>query len=226
MHPEVAVRLQLGDGSLAKLDPCSGASVCVSVYDIFVHLPTPCSRYAADPRRSSRSPSDLRLNTTSRAGVAHAPPRVRDTGVQGAVDGDAGGTMVGSPRRDIGTARTIAGLRVTPLRRHQLLDAVCATLDQRSPLRMTFLNPDYARRALLDPRLKQDINSFDLVLVDGNGVRLMTPLFGFRVPERLDTDSVAPDLFRRSPGDTVASSCSGVPRRWRSRRAKGLRGVS
>ena len=72
----------------------------------------------------------------------------------------------------------------------------CTALEQREPLRISFLNPDYARRALLDRRLFDDINSFDLVAVDGNGVRLVTPLFGFTVPERLDTDSLAPDLFR------------------------------
>jgi N-acetylglucosaminyldiphosphoundecaprenol N-acetyl-beta-D-mannosaminyltransferase len=90
----------------------------------------------------------------------------------------------------------LCGIKVSPLRRGELLDLVSAALKENHPLRLTFLNPDYARRALLDPELKAAINSFDVVLVDGNGVRLLTPLYGFWVPERLDTDSVAPDVFR------------------------------
>jgi N-acetylglucosaminyldiphosphoundecaprenol N-acetyl-beta-D-mannosaminyltransferase len=85
---------------------------------------------------------------------------------------------------------------VSSLRRDELLDEVARALDDRQPLRITFLNPDYARRALLSPALLDDINGFDVVAVDGNGVRLVTGLFGFTVPERLDTDSLAPDLFR------------------------------
>ena len=61
----------------------------------------------------------------------------------------------------------------------------------RRRLSVTYLNPDYARRALLSDTLCSDINAFDLVLVDGNGVRLLAPMFGFSVPERLDTDRVA-----------------------------------
>ncbi len=68
-------------------------------------------------------------------------------------------------------------------------------LEGRRPLRLTFLNPDYARRALLDETLARAINGFDVVAVDGNGVRLLTPVYGFTVPERLDTDSLAPVLF-------------------------------
>jgi N-acetylglucosaminyldiphosphoundecaprenol N-acetyl-beta-D-mannosaminyltransferase len=91
---------------------------------------------------------------------------------------------------------SVAGIRISPLRRPEVLRLVEAALDERTTLRLTFLNPDYARRALRDPQLLADINEFDLVLVDGNGVRLLTPLYGFSVPERLDTDSLAPDLFR------------------------------
>ena len=97
-----------------------------------------------------------------------------------------------SPKR----SRWLAGIKVSPLRYRGLLDLVAEALGGSRPLRLTFLNPDYARRALLDPELKAAINSFDLVLVDGNGVRLLTPLYGFWVPERLDTDSVAPEIFR------------------------------
>jgi len=91
---------------------------------------------------------------------------------------------------------SVAGIRISPLRRLDVLQLVETAFDERASLRLTFLNPDYARRALLDRQLLADINAFDLILVDGNGVRWLTPLYGFSVPERLDTDSLAPDLFR------------------------------
>lgn len=92
--------------------------------------------------------------------------------------------------------RSFAGIKVSPVRRADLLDGLDRA-DTTRPLTVTYLNPDYARRALRSPRLRDDINAFDVVLVDGNGVRLLTPLFGFTVPERLDTDSLAPDVFGR-----------------------------
>jgi N-acetylglucosaminyldiphosphoundecaprenol N-acetyl-beta-D-mannosaminyltransferase len=93
--------------------------------------------------------------------------------------------------------RDFAGIKVSPLRRADVLAELDRANRQPGVVTVTFLNPDYARRALLGPQLRADINRFDLVLVDGNGVRLLTPLFGFTVPERLDTDSLAPDVFGR-----------------------------
>lgn len=90
----------------------------------------------------------------------------------------------------------LAGIKVTAMRKAELLDVAARALTGKERVHLTFLNPDYARRALLDDGIRRDINSFDLVAVDGNGVRLLTPLYGFSVPERLDTDSLAPDLFR------------------------------
>ena len=47
------------------------------------------------------------------------------------------------------TTHRLAGIKVNALRREELLGAVATALDEREPLRVTFLNPDYARRALL-----------------------------------------------------------------------------
>lgn len=92
--------------------------------------------------------------------------------------------------------RSFAGIKVSPLTRGAALSVIDSALDNHAaPLTATFLNPDYARRALRNPDLLRDMNTFDLVLVDGNGVRIFTPLFGFTVPARLDTDSFAPELF-------------------------------
>jgi N-acetylglucosaminyldiphosphoundecaprenol N-acetyl-beta-D-mannosaminyltransferase len=93
--------------------------------------------------------------------------------------------------------RVFAGIKTSPLRCDDVLAAIDARVADRQTMTVTFLNPDYARRALQSEPLRRDINAFDLVLVDGNGVRLLTPLFGFTVPERVDTDSLAGALFRR-----------------------------
>ena len=103
--------------------------------------------------------------------------------------------MDGGGRWD-GCSRDFAGLKVSPLRRGEVLTRLQVALDRVEPLTVTFINPDYARRAMKTSGWDA-INAFDLVLVDGNGVRLLTPLFGFTVPERLDTDSLATALFAR-----------------------------
>lgn len=93
------------------------------------------------------------------------------------------------PDRDFG------GIKVSAVTAAELVHRLRQALDQRSPISVTFLNPDYARRAFRSEPLRRDINRFDLVLVDGIGVQLLAPLFGFRVPARLDTDSVSPLVF-------------------------------
>jgi N-acetylglucosaminyldiphosphoundecaprenol N-acetyl-beta-D-mannosaminyltransferase len=95
----------------------------------------------------------------------------------------------------LGSQRSFGGIAVSAVTRDGALTRLRRCIDEGGRLTVTFLNPDYARRAFRDRRLRNDINSFDLVLVDGNGVRWISPLFGFRVPERLDTDSLAPQLF-------------------------------
>ncbi len=97
-------------------------------------------------------------------------------------------------------ARLFAGIKLSVIDRSQFLAVIEGALDSRERVWVTFLNPDYARRAMLDGVLRTDVNAFDLVLTDGHGVRLVTRLFGFRVPERLATDSVAPDLLSRLSG--------------------------
>ena len=94
-----------------------------------------------------------------------------------------------------GCARDFGGIKVSVIGESRLLRLIRDCLVRRSRLDITFLNPDYARRAFLDARLRDHIDRFDLVLVDGHGIRLLAPLFGFRIPARLDTDSIAPKLF-------------------------------
>jgi N-acetylglucosaminyldiphosphoundecaprenol N-acetyl-beta-D-mannosaminyltransferase len=91
--------------------------------------------------------------------------------------------------------RSFGGIRVSVTTRTELLAVVRERIGGRAPVSITFLNPDYARRAFRDGALRACIDAFDVVLVDGNGVKWTAPLFGFRVPERLDADGLAPALF-------------------------------
>lgn len=92
-------------------------------------------------------------------------------------------------------ARDFGGIKVSVIREPRLLRLIRDRLVSKSRLDITFLNPDYARQAFLDAGLRDRIRRFDLVLVDGHGVRWLAPLFGFRIPVRLDTDSIAPKVF-------------------------------
>jgi N-acetylglucosaminyldiphosphoundecaprenol N-acetyl-beta-D-mannosaminyltransferase len=94
-----------------------------------------------------------------------------------------------------GTDRDFGGIKLSAITADEVMHIVHSHLSAPAPLSVTFVNPDYARRAFQDDRLRARVNAFDLVLVDGNGVRWLAPLFGIRVPERLDTDGLAPRLF-------------------------------
>ncbi len=91
---------------------------------------------------------------------------------------------------------SFAGIPVSLLDVGDLMAHALAAFTSGSRLLVTCINPDYARQALRSVALLDDINRFDLVLVDGNGVRLMAWVLGVRVPQRLDTDLVAPLLLR------------------------------
>ena len=92
-------------------------------------------------------------------------------------------------------ARDFGGIKCSAIGGPRFLRITRDRLERKEPLDITFLNPDYARRAFLDARLRDHIGRFDLVLVDGHGIQLLAPLFGFRIPARLDTDTVAPKVF-------------------------------
>lgn len=91
--------------------------------------------------------------------------------------------------------RDFGGIKLSAIPLDDFLPLVRSHLTNRIRLDITYLNPDYARRAFRDAGLRDRINRFDLVLVDGIGVKLLAPLFGFRVPTRLDTDFITPQVF-------------------------------
>jgi N-acetylglucosaminyldiphosphoundecaprenol N-acetyl-beta-D-mannosaminyltransferase len=96
---------------------------------------------------------------------------------------------------DLAFRRDFAGIAVSPWRWADLLAAVQDALTGGGPVAITSLNPDYARRAWRSPALRDWINAFDAVCVDGVGVQLLCPLYGFVAPQRLDTDAAVPRLL-------------------------------
>lgn len=86
-------------------------------------------------------------------------------------------------------------VELSTLDRPTLLAALEKALAQGQRLTVSFLNPDYARRAARDVELARLINCFDILLPDGWGVVWGARLLGTRVPERLANDDIGRDLF-------------------------------
>jgi N-acetylglucosaminyldiphosphoundecaprenol N-acetyl-beta-D-mannosaminyltransferase len=84
---------------------------------------------------------------------------------------------------------------LSTLDRPKLLAALEQALAERQQLTVSFLNPDYARRAARDPDLARLINGFDVLLADGWGVVWGARLLGINVPDRLANDDIARDVF-------------------------------
>jgi N-acetylglucosaminyldiphosphoundecaprenol N-acetyl-beta-D-mannosaminyltransferase len=89
----------------------------------------------------------------------------------------------------------LMGIKVSTPSMSQLLGVIEASLASRRRTTVTFLNPNYAVAACRDDSLRTIIGEFDLDLVDGWGIALAAPWFGFRVPERLANDDIGAELF-------------------------------
>jgi N-acetylglucosaminyldiphosphoundecaprenol N-acetyl-beta-D-mannosaminyltransferase len=98
--------------------------------------------------------------------------------------------------------------------RARLLIALEQALGQGQRLTISFLNPDYARRAVRDPELAGMINHFDVLLADGWGVVWGARLLGITVTDRLANDDIARDVFslcaRRETRAFLFGSAPGV----------------
>ncbi len=92
-------------------------------------------------------------------------------------------------------ARTWAGVWLTPVDRATFVDVVLRAVRDGDPLRVTFLNPYYARRTAADADLAAAINDFDIVQPDGWGVVYGARLAGIDVPERVAIEDVERPLF-------------------------------
>jgi N-acetylglucosaminyldiphosphoundecaprenol N-acetyl-beta-D-mannosaminyltransferase len=89
----------------------------------------------------------------------------------------------------------VLGLQLSTIDRAGVLDAVSNAVSSAERLDISFVNPDYATRAVRDPDLRDRMNSFDLLLPDGWGVVYAMRLRGARGVTRQATDDIAPDVF-------------------------------
>lgn len=96
------------------------------------------------------------------------------------------------------TEAAFLGLRLHLVDESYVVSRVIDAVRTRTPLSITYLNPNYVMAAHRDPTLAELINRFDLVLADGWGVVYGARLLGLRVPTRLSNDDFGPDLFRLS----------------------------
>jgi N-acetylglucosaminyldiphosphoundecaprenol N-acetyl-beta-D-mannosaminyltransferase len=91
--------------------------------------------------------------------------------------------------------RDFLGLGLSSMPDEEFLDAVRQAVQTRSRLAVSFINPDYARKAHLTPGLPEKINRFDIVLPDGWGVVLGARWLGHPVADRQGNDDICPKVF-------------------------------
>lgn len=95
----------------------------------------------------------------------------------------------------LGERRPFLDFELSIIDRRRLLGTIADAVKRRARLDITFVNPDYARRAHRDPQMASDMRRFDLVLTDGWGIMAGALLLGYRVPERLANDDIGGDVF-------------------------------
>ena len=103
------------------------------------------------------------------------------------------GTELGARYR--AQKRDFLGLGLSCLPDDEFLQAVRQAVQTRSRLAVSFVNPDYARKARRTPGLPEKINRFDIVLPDGWGVVLAARWLGYPVAGRQGNDDICPKLF-------------------------------
>jgi N-acetylglucosaminyldiphosphoundecaprenol N-acetyl-beta-D-mannosaminyltransferase len=101
--------------------------------------------------------------------------------------------------------RPFLGLHLNTFTQDEFLAAIERALKDREPLRISFLNPFYARVAAKDARLRASMNSFDVLQADGWGVIVGARLRGVRIRER-----VAIEDFERPFFEHLAREGSGL----------------
>jgi len=91
--------------------------------------------------------------------------------------------------------RSFLGLHLNTFTQAGFLAAVERSLRTRDPLRISFLNPFYARVAAEDERLRAVMNRFDVLQADGWGVILGARLRGVRIKERVAIEDFERPFF-------------------------------
>jgi N-acetylglucosaminyldiphosphoundecaprenol N-acetyl-beta-D-mannosaminyltransferase len=92
----------------------------------------------------------------------------------------------------------LLGLKLHVVDEEYVIERVTDAVRTRTPLSITYLNPNYVMAAHRDPTLGELINRFDLVLADGWGVVHGARFLGIPIATRLSNDDFGPDLFRLS----------------------------
>ncbi len=90
------------------------------------------------------------------------------------------------------------GVGLSTLSRQQVVEAVAEAIDTKSRLTISFLNADYARRAVRTPDLRARMNAFHVMLSDGWGVVWGARFLGVPVPERVANDDIGEPIFKLS----------------------------
>ena len=100
--------------------------------------------------------------------------------------------------------RDFLGLGLSCMPDEEFLKAVREAVWTRSRLAVSFVNPDYVRKAHRIPGLPGKINRFDIVLPDGWGVVLGARWLGHPVTDRQGNDDICPKIFALSAEDGLS----------------------
>jgi N-acetylglucosaminyldiphosphoundecaprenol N-acetyl-beta-D-mannosaminyltransferase len=94
--------------------------------------------------------------------------------------------------------REFLGLGLSCMPDDDFLQAIHQAVKTRSRLAVSFINPDYVRKARHSPGLRENINRFDIVLPDGWGVVMGSRWLGYPVTGRQGNDDICPKVFALS----------------------------
>lgn len=136
--------------------------------------------------------------------AAESAAQVRQT-----LDSPASGTVPGL-RTELGAQyraekRNFLGLGLSCMSDEDFLQAVREAVRTRSRLAVSFINPDYVRKARHSPELAGQINRFDIVLPDGWGVIMGARWLGYPVVDRQGNDDICPKVFAMSAGHGLSN---------------------
>jgi N-acetylglucosaminyldiphosphoundecaprenol N-acetyl-beta-D-mannosaminyltransferase len=89
----------------------------------------------------------------------------------------------------------VLGVRVSRTTMPDLIQLIDGSVQSRTTIDVSFVNPNYVMRAREDPDLASLINAFDVVLADGWGVVWASRLLGDPLRGRLANDDIERPLF-------------------------------
>jgi len=101
--------------------------------------------------------------------------------------------------------RDFLGLGLSCMTDEDIVEAVARAIRSRSRLIVSFINPDYVRRAHRTVGLVEKINDFDIVLPDGWGVVYGARLLGLPIVNRQSNDDICPKIFALSARDSFSN---------------------